>query len=104
MPETSNWTAVEDRQPPGVRLTVKGKVKTGYSNEIPHLTKAEPGGINPKILILDLSIEAQGQGTTMVSLRDVEYRENIEAGQYSSVEIRYEGKSIAVIDHIEVVH
>jgi hypothetical protein len=104
-PQTSNWKAVEDRQPPGVNLTVTGKVKTTNSNQVPHLAKANPQGFNPAILLLDLSITTSGDaGGTVNGTRDVEYREDIKAGQYTSVQIRHEGKGIALIDHIEVVH
>jgi hypothetical protein len=104
-PETSNWKAVEDRQPPGVNLKVTGSITTTYSNQVPHLTKARPQGINPAILLLDLSITTSGDvGNTVIGTRDVEYREDIKAGQYTSVQVRHEGKEIARIDHIEVVH
>ncbi len=104
-PETSNWKAVEDRQPPGARLRVTGTVTTTMSNQDPRLTKANPQGINPSILLLDLTIETTGDvGSAVMGKPEVQYREDITAGQYSSVEIRYEGRSLASIDHIEVVH
>ena len=104
-PQTSNWKAVEDRQPSGVSLRVTGTVTTTMSNQEPHLTKARPQGINPSILLLDLSIATTGDvGSTVMGERNVEYREDISAGQYTSIEIRYEGNRLTVIDHIEVIH
>jgi hypothetical protein len=104
-PATSNWKAVEDRQPPGVTLRVTGTVTTSNSNQVPHLTKANPQGINPAILLLDLSITTSGNpGGAVMGKQDVEYREEIKAGQYTSVDVRYDGKGIARIDQIEVVH
>ncbi len=103
-PETFDWAAVEDRQPPGVRLRVSGKVVTTNGALRPRLTKAVPQGTNPTILILDLTIEDTGTGTTDVSPRPAEYREDVSPGQYTSVEIRWEGNSLHRIDHIEVVH
>lgn len=104
-PKTSNWKAVEDRQPPGVRLRVTGTVETTRSNQDPQLTKADPQGANPAILLLDLTIETSGDvGSDVMGKRNVEYREDIRAGQYTSVEIRFEGQTIEVIDPIEVVH
>jgi hypothetical protein len=104
-PQTPKWKAVEDRQPPGVNLTVTGKVKTTNSNQVPHLAKTSPQGFNPAILLLDLSITTSGDvGGTVNGTHDVEYHEDIKAGQYTSVQIRHEGNDIALIDHIEVVH
>jgi hypothetical protein len=104
-PETSNWKAAEDRQPPGARLRVTGTVTTTMSNQEPRLTKANPQGINPSILLLDLTIATTGDiGSAVMGKPEVQYREDITAGQYTGVEIRYEGQSLAFIDHIEVVH
>jgi hypothetical protein len=102
-PKSSNWSAVEDRQPPGARLTVKGLITTTNSNQVPHLTKTNPQGSNPTILLLDLSITAEGVGSTVLGEREVQYRETIKASQYTSVEIQYEGQRLETIDHIEVV-
>jgi hypothetical protein len=105
VPETSNWKAVEDRQPPGVRLKVTGTVTTTRSNQEPRLTKAIPQGINPAILLLDLTITTTGEvGNDVMGKRQVEYREEIKAGQYTSVEVRYDGQRIAMIDPIEIIH
>jgi hypothetical protein len=104
-PETTNWTAVEDRQPPGVRLKVTGTVTTTRGNQEPQLTKAIPQGINPAILLLDLSIETSGDiGPDVMGKRDVEFNEEIKAGQYTSIDIRFGGTTIKVIDEIKAVH
>ncbi len=105
VPDTSNWKAVENRQPPGVRLKVTGTVTTTRSNQEPRLTKAVPQGINPAILLLDLSIETSADvGSDVMGKRDVEYNEEIQAGQYTSIDIRFGGKTIKVIDEITIVH
>jgi hypothetical protein len=105
VPDTSNWKAVEDRQPPGVRLKVTGTVTTTRSNQEPQLTKAVPQGINPAMLLLDLSIETSGNvGSDVMGKRDVEYEEEIKAGQYTSIHIRFASKGIKTIDEITIIH
>ena len=46
--EHFGWTATEDRQPPGVRLYVTGKVVTSNGGLQPRLTKTVPQGDQPE--------------------------------------------------------
>ena len=104
-PETSDWKAVEDRQPPGVRLKVTGTVETTRGNQQPKLTKAIPQGTNPAILLLDLSIETSGDpGADVMGKRNVEYNEEIKAGQYTSIDIRFGGTTIESIKEIKIIN
>jgi hypothetical protein len=98
------WSATEDRQPPGVRFYVTGKVVTSNGGLQPRLTKTVPQGINPAILLLDLTIEDTGIGTTDVAPRDVRYEEVIQPDQYRSITIRWEGRDLHTITEISVVH
>ena len=102
--EHFGWTATEDRQPPGVRLYVAGKVVTSNGGLQPRLTKTVPQGIKPTILLLDLTIEDTGIGTTDVAPRDVRYEEVIQPDQYRSITIRWEGRDLHTITEISVVH
>lgn len=103
---TRDWAAWVNLMPPlptpGGTLHVTGEVDT-HSTKFAFLKRAEPQGINPKILILDLMVQAG-----IVPAKNpqrVHYTEALkEKQQYTSVEIRYEGKVIAEIDHIEEVH
>ena len=82
-----------------------GTVTTTRSNQEPQLTKAVPQGANAAILLLDLTITTSGDvGNEVMGTREVRYREEIKAGQYTSVEIRYSGQQIAKIDTIEIIH
>jgi hypothetical protein len=97
-PKTRKWEALEDRQPGpgrGPKLIVTGEVEVGNTNETPHLKKHLPPGINPKIELLDLAITSSGQGNAVMTWKPVRYEEIVEKGQYSSVDILWEGKKIA---------
>lgn len=88
-PDTSAFSAWIDLQPPGPsKLIVIGKVVTNGGNLVPQLTERVPQGINPTILLLDLTIEdTGGVGTTDVAPRDVRFEMAADEGAYSSVEI-----------------
>ena len=90
-PSTKNWKAWQNLQPPGPpgppRLTVTGEVETTNSNQTPHLSEANPQGINPKILLLNLSITTAGTGLTVVEFKQVTFAKEISKDQYTSVDI-----------------
>jgi hypothetical protein len=97
-PKTRSWNATEDRQPGpgrGPRLIVTGEVETSNSNQTPHLNKHVPPGINPKIEMLDLTISSSGQGNAVMGWKPVRYEEIVQKGQFSNVDILWEGKKIA---------
>lgn len=102
-PKTRDWKAVENRQPPGVRLYVTGKVETTNSNQTPQLSKAEPQGIIPENLILNLTISTSGVGNDVMGEKEARYQDQIKKGQYASVEIHSEGNKIAQCD-VEVIN
>ncbi len=104
LPHTKYWKAWEDRQPPALlALHVTGEVETGNSNQSPHLKEAVPQGINPTILILNLSLTASGAGTTMMGWKHVRFDKSISREHYASVDIHWDGESIAKCK-VEVVH
>ena len=61
---------------------------------MPYLKEAVPPGINPRILILDLSIKADGPGLEVLVRKPASFRKKVRADQYSSVDIRWDGNSI----------
>jgi hypothetical protein len=79
-PNHRTWFAWENRQPVGpTRLHVGGEVETPSAHRIPKLTRANPQGINPKILILNLTIEDSGKGgVELVDYRPAYYEEPTE--------------------------
>jgi hypothetical protein len=93
LPNTKNWKAWQNLQPPGPpRLTVTGEVETTNSNQTPHLSEASPQGINPEILLLDLSITTAGTGLTVIAWKQVTFAKEISKDQYSSVDIFSSGE------------
>jgi hypothetical protein len=103
-PNTRNWKAWQDLQPIGKpKLVVIGQVETSNSNQTPHLNEHVPQGINPKILLLDLTISSSGMGSTVMGWRDVRFEKEIVKDQYSSVEILWDGQCVARQD-VEDVH
>ena len=104
-PATRNWKAWEDRQPSpgsGPTLHVVGEVQTSNTNQTPHLDEATPQGINPAILILDLSITTSGVGNTVMGWKPVKFEKKVSPGQHTSVDVRWEGQSIAGCE-VEIV-
>jgi hypothetical protein len=69
------------------------------------LTKRHPQGINPKILILDLSLMQQpGNWIQVVTCAQGRYDEILDWREnYSSVSIYHGDQLISNIDHIDVV-
>ena len=92
---TRNWKAWQNLQPPGPpRLTVTGDVETTNSNQTPHLSEANPKGINPKILLLNLSITTAGTGLTVIEFKQVTFTKEISKDQYTSVDIFSDGDPV----------
>ena len=106
-PKTDKWIARENRhgKKGGHRLVVGGLVQVTNTNKDPHLKEAVPQGINPKILILDLTIAQAGHpGLDVLVWKPAAYSKKVSAGQYDSVDIHWDGKSIAtckVVDDSE---
>lgn len=98
-PDTKDWKAWENRQPGpggGPNLIVTGKVKITSTNQKPRLTEAQSPGINPEILLLDLTIESEGAGVEPTNpWADARFEKKVKAGQVTSVEIRSGGDIIA---------
>ncbi len=98
-PNTRNWSAWENRQPPvdpaATPFIVTGEVETNNGAIVPELKPAVPQGINPKILILELSLRnTGGVGTTDINYRKARWETKVRQGQYISVEISWEGESV----------
>ena len=106
-PKNKDWYAWEDQMPPnppGPTLYVTGEVETSGGNIVPVLKPAVPQGINPKILILDLTLlDTHRPGIAVVDYRTAWYSQDVTPGQYSQVQINWEGAEIKSID-VEIVH
>lgn len=92
--DTTNWSAVQNRQPPGPwNLRVDGDPKMPTPQHKPVLTKAVPQGINPRILILELNATPPtGSAPQVVTRVPVRFEERSKQ-EYDSVEIRSHVKS-----------
>ncbi len=100
-PKNKDWYAWEDQMPPippGPTLYVTGDVETPGSNIVPVLKPAVPQGTNPKILILDLTlVDTHMPGIPVVDFRPARYERDVEKGEFTQVEIRWETTSIELI-------
>ena len=97
--KTRNWFAWENNMPPGpVRLQVTGEVETPSAHQVPRLTRADPQGINPRILILNLTVEETGKtGPEVVDFRRAYYEEECRPEQFTEVQINCEGSLVQMI-------
>ena len=103
-PNTRNWKA--DEKPDFVgrnyHLTVTGEVEVSATNLMPKLDEHTPQGINPRILLLDLTIvSAGGVGGQIMIYKPARYARPTTGNQYAEVDILFEGK---VIERIAVDH
>jgi hypothetical protein len=104
--KNGKWKALEMPDTLGggkYHLQVDGEVETTASNMIGKLHDRKPQGTNPRILLLDLTIESTGKmGQQTVALRPIEqYRKPTNGRAYDLVEIFYKDKQLA---RIEVEH
>jgi hypothetical protein len=88
----------EQHAPGPVRLQATGEVKTPSAHQVPKLARAVPQGINPKILILNLTVEETGKGGAEVEdFRRADYEEECKAEQFTEVQINCEGSVLQMI-------
>ena len=107
-PGTRNWKSMEDRLPGpgmGVAIYVTGEVETSNSNQTPHLREAARQGMNPTILILDLTLITGGSGISnaVMDWKSALFEKKLSRDHYVSVDIHWEHRSIAACK-VEVVH
>jgi hypothetical protein len=103
-PKTRNWSANELPDFAGHRyhLKVHGEVETSATNYSPKLTEHIPQGINPRILLLDLTIVKTAEvGGQVVAFRSADYDRPTNGHQYDEVDILFEGN---IIERIKVSH
>ncbi|MGH6612566.1 hypothetical protein [Sphingomonas sp.] len=85
-----NWKAIESSDLVGSAylLTVLGEIEVSQINETPILKPAVPQGINPKILLLDLSTQTTGDvGGDATKWTPATYSQPVSAGEYVTVDI-----------------
>src|SRR2546423_8983127 len=94
-PKPDQWSAYENKRgKQGVGLFVCGKVEMADASRTPHLAEAAPQGKNPKILVLTLSVDGRGGGKARV-WKHAHYDKETKRDQYASVDVHWQGKSIA---------
>ena len=101
---TKDWAAIESTDLTGAnrRLTVTGEVETFVSNEKATLREAVPQGTNPKILILDLSVAADGIGAEVLGWTTATFTRAISLHQYDQVTIRTDDADVTI--DVEEIH
>eukprot|EP01023_Acetabularia_acetabulum_P051807 TRINITY_DN57372_c0_g1_i1.p1 TRINITY_DN57372_c0_g1~~TRINITY_DN57372_c0_g1_i1.p1 ORF type:complete len:135 (+),score=9.02 TRINITY_DN57372_c0_g1_i1:75-479(+) len=99
-PEMSDFSAWINLQMPGPsNLIVIGKVVTDGGDYKPRLCETVPPGINPQILLLDLTIEKTGNGGTEdIAPRDVRFEKPAKQGEFSQVTILFKGEPCRTLD------
>jgi len=103
-PNTRNWKAIEYFGPAGrgYHIVVTGEVETGATNLLPKLSYHMPQGFNPRILLLDLTIESQGGfGGQVVMYRAAEFKRPTSGDAYDQVDILFQGQ---IIHSVKVEH
>lgn len=95
-PDIEEFHAFENQQPPGpTSFYVIGKVKTHAGNLLPILRDAAAPSLNPTLLLLDLTIEDNGEiGTKDIAFRDARYDHKGEYEGFSQVDILFNGELI----------
>ena len=102
-PDTKDWEAWIDTMPGGPgHLTVIGEVDVGNIASSAHLKETVPQGINPKILLLDLTITLDGEGYPKKIYKQARFDKPATAGQFTSVDIMWEGNKIVDMEVEEV--
>jgi hypothetical protein len=83
-------------------IEVNGEVEVSATNLTPKLTVQAPQGSNPRVLMLDLTIESGGGlGGPIMIYKKVEYTRPTSGNQYDEVDIMFDGQ---IIQRIEVGH
>jgi hypothetical protein len=103
-PNTRNWSAKELPDFAGHRyhIEVNGEVETLATNFSPRLAEHVPQGINPRILLLDLTIVKTAEfGGQIVEFHKVAFEHQTSGLQYDEVDILFEGE---IIQRIKVDH
>lgn len=76
-------------------LTVSGSVPTPHEKDTVHLEVAEPQGINPTILLLNLVVNVVPGPMKMTEKTfSSTYTDNV--SRYKEVQINYEGRSVTI--------
>jgi len=103
-PYTRNWSALElsDLTGANTHISVNGEVEFTATNLVPKLALHKPQGINPRILMLTLTIEPQGQiGAPTMAFKPAADKQPTSGKAYDEVSILFDGK---IIQRVKVDH
>jgi outer membrane biosynthesis protein TonB len=100
-PKTRMWSARENaHKPKGFHLITTGLVEVSDADKVPVLTKGSGGAA--KVLPLDLAVKACKDPAIKAAVWKHAYlHEDVGAGQYQRVSIRWDGKEIANVEVID---
>lgn len=99
--QSRGWYAVESTDLTGNNrtLAVTGEVEVSHINEEPVLTEAEPQGINPTILILDLTIKTDiGAGGDATRWKKASYSRPVGRREFHQVDVH--GQAVVDVEEI----
>lgn len=99
--DSRNWKATESTNFGGGdrKLRLTGEVQVGASNQEPVLTEAVPQGINPKILVLELStVDESDAGTDVLTWKETRFEKAISEDQYDQVDVS--GQAVVDVDKL----
>ena len=97
-PTYIHWTAQIDRMPGAASFRVFGTLTVGNTGDVPTLVRSEIQE-NPCDLRLDLQVDPNGIGLTVMTNAFVEYK-SADIPNVTSVSIFSEGKLVARINEI----
>lgn len=101
-----DWYAWINTQPVGPpSIHVVGGIEVGNPGIEVLLTRRSPGGFNPSILMLDVSLyQKPGMWPQVMTCASTSYHEVLpgKPQAYTSVEIFHDGKLIAKIENIDI--
>lgn len=99
-PKTKEWRARENLQKPeGLHIIVSGQVEVSDANQAPVLSEGPSAG---DVLPLDLAIITTEEPTIGVPVwKTASYDQIVSADQFHRVQVRWDGKEIAVFPVID---
>ena len=99
IPNTKDFAAWINLMPgAATELIITGKVETTAGNLVPMLDRVVPQGTSPAILMLKLTIRKVGDvGSGDVAYRDLRYSEAARRGQFTEVQVFWDGALILTL-------
>lgn len=79
------------------KLTVDGEIEVKTTNGVPNVTEAQPPGISPVTLILDVVVSTSGVGGDALTWKAFHFDKPIENQEYRDIDLHVEHQSIGKV-------